>query len=275
MEALREKALAKLSITALAIDFAIVLAVWKMAREALPPGNGTYEIVRTWFWLGIPFGLILHLFLCEIVLSGWSVGRFCCGLRIAHQNPASATVVWRVRRFLTILTRFGIGALNPNRLPSYNCSQDLVFSSDLAGQAPTRSRIRSRPNRSTPHSGTGEALNPSPAEFPSRIEVIAGPHKGETASLKSGALFARSGLFRIGRDAGWADLVLSRDTKVSGRHCHLVLNNGRMSLLDGAGKGKRSTNGTSLEGAAVSSSTAVPLRRNMTIAIGNSVLRLH
>lgn len=275
MDALREKALAKLSITALAIDFAVVLAVWKLAREALPPGNGIYEIVRTWFWLGIPLGLVLHLFLCEVVLSGWSLGRFCCGLRITHQNPASATVVWRVRRFLTILTRFGIGALNPNRLPSYNCSQDLVFSSDLAGQAPTRSRVRSRPDPSASRSGAGKAGHVSPAGLPSRIEVIAGPHKGETASLKSGTLFARSGLFRIGRDAGWADLALSRDTKVSGRHCHLVLSNGRMSLLDGAGKGTGSTNGTRLEGKTVSATTAMPLRRDMTIAIGNSILRLH
>ena len=283
MEDYRERALAKLSIAALAIDFILVLAIWKLCREALPAPYGFFKIVATWFWLGLPLGLLLHLFFSEIVLSGWSLGRFCCGLSVAHRNPTSSTVGWRMRRAFVILTRFGLGSLNPNRLPAYNCAEDIVFSSDLAGPAPTRSKVRSTPVPSPSPSSGARTAGPAPVEtgraarrtaLPGKLEVIAGPHKGMTAHLVEGRMFPKDGLFRIGRDPAWADLVLSKDARISGRHCFLAARGGQLAVADGNGAGGASTNGTIVDGRRLQGLAPEPVSHNSTISIGDSVIRL-
>ncbi|MDJ0930654.1 MAG: hypothetical protein QNJ43_07210 [Breoghania sp.] len=227
MEESREQALAKLSIAALAIDFLLVLAIWNLARGALPTGRGVFSLIATWFWLSIPLGLALHLLLCEVVLGWWSLGRFCCGLRVAHRNPVSSTVGWRMKRAFSILTKFGLGSLNPNRLPAYNCAEDLVFASDLVDQAPTRSKVRSHPLHSSSAKGRISGVHAAGGQrngLSSKVQMIFGPHKGMAVDLAAGR--SKDGLLKIGRDPAWADLVLSRDGKVSSRHCVLVSRGG-------------------------------------------------
>ncbi|WP_321501846.1 FHA domain-containing protein [Breoghania sp.] len=271
----RERALARLSLSAFLIDAALLLAVWKLGGDLLPKRGFPFALVHQWYWVGVPLGLIAYLFLAEIVFSGWSPGRFCCGLHVGHRNPAASTLGWRLKRFSSLLLGCGY-AVHPNRLPACNCSAEVLFRSDITGEAPIRAPARSsgnsRPQSPAPASPSRPASAPRTPELPQRVEIVAGPHKGQSALLASGRAFAKSGEFRIGRDPNWADLLLTGDTQVSSRHCIVWRRGDRLEIIDGAGTGKGSTNGTKIGTVTVSATAPQTLPANATVTLGISTL---
>lgn len=274
----QERTLAKLSITAFIIDLVIVLAICKLGYDILfdvrwSKQNGMLQFVFEWYPAVIPLALILHLFVVEVLLSGNSAGRFFCGLSVAQVPPAKSSIVWRAKRFLSILTRFGLGSLNPNRLPGYNRAEDLVFKSDIAGAAVSAPKTPSAPVRTPVPSRRQDdrsvhAPTASPHKF--RLDILKGPHKGQTVALAEGRNFAKQGIFRIGRDPAWADLVLDKDPRISSRHCILSFRNGQLTITDGNGEGRASTNGISVAGKPIDSGMTLRINIGAVISIGNS-----
>ncbi|MYZ41273.1 FHA domain-containing protein, partial [Streptomyces sp. SID4917] len=97
-------------------------------------------------------------------------------------------------------------------------------------------------------------------DAPAQLHVVAGPDAGGVHLLHGGRI-------RIGRSAD-ADVPLD-DPDVSRIHCAVtVADDGRVSVAD-----LGSTNGTTLEGAAVGD-RPVPLAPGALLRLGESVLRL-
>lgn len=272
---LREKALSKLSISALVIDFLVVVAVWKLIQDFIPfESLGLHKgEMELWSLGGIPLLLIVHLFIGEVIFCGMTIGRVSCGITVVHRDPTRSTVTWRIKRFFSILMRFGLASLNPSRLPAYHVFEDLHFSSDLVGSAPARATPNSRSGASRPPASAAKHAQHSHSQFLS-LDVISGPHMGASISLQSGRSISQDGTFRIGRDRNWADLVLSNDQKVSARHCRLQCSQGKVSIADGAEPGADSTNGTAIDGIMLPKGYTPFIHPNQIIRVGVSQIRI-
>lgn len=273
MASLNEKALAKLSIAASVIDFLFVVGIWKLCERivrTLPWHNA----LEQWYLAAIAILLILHLFIVEVLLSGHSIGRLCCGLSVGHARPAAATIGWRMKRFILILSKFGLGSLNPGRLAAYNRAKDTVFKSDLAGVLPEKLKQPADIKPGSPSS------RPKPSNSGPKLQdptapsayVIAGPNKGISALINLKAGVAETGALKIGRDATWANLVLSKDGKVSAKHCIIYVRNGRYIIIDGDGAGRASTNGTTVNGTRIGINREFDIAEGDLIGLGNSTI---
>lgn len=280
MDDIQEKTLAKLSITALLLDGMIVFSIWYMGQPFFEKSlSRSLPVIADGYIVMFPVLVVVHLFLVEVVFGGWSFGRFCTGLVVSNRQPAEGSVTWRVKRFLGILFRFGLGSLNPNRLPGYNCSEDLLFKSDLAGEAAVRSRSRpaSRPSkaRSAASSGSAGHARATTSRAVAGVRVLSGAQQGLSFRLDSGRSFPRDKVFRVGRDPAWADLVLTGDLKVSSRHCRIVSNGESFQILDGDESGRKSTNGTLVSGRPVPTGSPVRLQSGDILQVGQTEIQFN
>lgn len=255
MDKLREQALAKLSFAALCIDFLVCFTLWHLLVSAVFTGRTTFVMDLVW----LPAVMIAHLFVVEVVLSGVSVGRLCCGLSVSSPDAGQPlSLSRRLKRFVDILCRLGLASFNTHTLPAHNRSEMVAFSSDLAGRA-------------VPRTKPGEPPPAQPAPAPAvRVQagvptlvVTGGPHRGVSVALQPGQL-------NIGRTPGWARLVFDRDRHISARHCRIVLGNGRVLIADGADAGQPSSNGTYLNGRRISSDGFQPIPANASIQLGGT-----
>lgn len=265
----QEKSLAKLSLAAMFLDLLICVSVWQSLRATA--GDIVLQSVAL---TGIVLFLAvcaLYVFLFEVLLNGRSIGRVCLGLSVAPCGGGERlSFSQRIRRFLAIVSGFGLRSLNPNRLPSHNCSEWIIFRSDLAGVAPTRSKstqgkvsVRAPEKSASVTTSTGGRLV---------VRVVAGPHVGTALRLTDASTFATDGIFKIGRLAGWGDLALSRDKKVSQRHCRLKYKSGQVYVADGASSTNPSSNGTYVGGQRIGAREFVPLSLGKELQLGDSRL---
>ncbi|NVK33431.1 MAG: FHA domain-containing protein [Rhodobacteraceae bacterium] len=274
----QEKTLAKLSITALLLDAVIVFSIWYLVQPYFAKiFSRPWDFILPWYPAVLPALFVLYLFLVEVILGGFSVGRFCCGLTISNRRPTEGSVSWRMKRFMGILFRFGLGSLNPNRLPAYNCSEDLLFKSDMAGEACVRSRSRPASGRTANaeiKSRSKAATASHPRAVVTNLKVLSGSQKGSLVTLGHGRSFSSDGVYRIGRDPAWSDLVLADDLKVSSRHCRLQSVGGNYEVLDGDETGRKSTNGTHVSGRDISGGGPVSIKTGDIFQIGQTQIQL-
>jgi hypothetical protein len=264
----KEKALAKLSLAAISIDLLLSISLWRLGMDYLAPERRPQFVAP----IALFCVMIAHLFVVEVLFGGHSLGRLCCGLTISSaQGGEGMPFFQRIKRFILILTRFGLGSLNPNRLPSYNCSAGVIFRSDFVGQAPVRNK------GANPPIATPVAAKPRSSERRREgpvLRVTAGPHSGTEIALSSGSFFAENGLFHIGRTAGWADFTFDKDARVSSRQCRIYARDGKLFVADGEAAGKPSRNGTLVNGKALSTDSFQPLASGASIRIGESAFEL-
>lgn len=265
----QEKSLAKLSLAAMFLDLLICVSAWQSLR-AITGDIVLQSVALTGIALFLAVSAF-YVFLFEVLLNGRSIGRLCLGLSIAPCGGGERlSLGQRMRRFLAIVSGFGLRSLNPNKLPSHNCSEWIIFRSDLAGVAPTRSKstqskvsVRAPEKSASDTTSTGGRLV---------VRVVAGPHVGTALRLTDASTFAVDGIFKIGRLTGWGDLVLSRDNKVSQRHCRLSYRAGQLYAADGANATSPSRNGTFVGGKRIGAREFVPLPIGKALQLGDSTL---
>jgi uncharacterized RDD family membrane protein YckC len=265
----QEKSLAKLSLAAMFLDLLVCVSVWQSLRVFA--GDMVLQSVALTGIVVFLAVCALYVFLSEVLLNGRSIGRLCLGLSVAPCGGGETlSFGQRIRRFLAIVSGFGLRSLNPNRLPSHNCSASIIFRSDLAGVAPTRSKSRQSKVSVAPR----ETSASSPTSTAARlvVRVVTGPHLGTALRLTDASTFAVDGIFKIGRLTGWGDLVLSRDNKVSQRHCRLSYKAGQVYVADGANSTSPSSNGTFVGGQRIGTEEFVPLQLGNALHLGDSRL---
>lgn len=277
----QEKALAKLSLAAICIDLLLSISFWRMGMEFLA-GPRLPPYVAPLALVGV---MVLHLFAVEVLFGGRSLGRLCCGLTVSSTRSANEMPIFqRLTRFVSILMRFGLGSLNPNRLPSYNCVEGVCFRSDLAGEAAVRSKdsraVTGAQSPASARSG-GKAGAGKTAGAPldrrirgARLIVTAGPHKGADILLASGKSFLGAGIFNVGRTAGWSDFAFDQDSRVSSRQCRIYRKGDSLFVADGPETSKPSRNGTFLNGKPVSADAYQRVIPGSVIRIGESAFEL-
>ena len=265
----QEKSLARLSLAAMFLDLLICVCVWQSLRAAA--GDIVLQSVALTGIVVFLAVCALYVFLYEVLLNGRSIGRLCLGLSVAPFGSGERlSFGQRMKRFLAIVSGFGLRSLNPSRLPSYNCSGSIIFRSDLAGVAPTRSKSRQSKVSLPPRETSASAATSTAGRLV--VRVVNGPHSGTALRLTDAPTFAVDGIFKIGRLVGWGDLVLSRDNKVSQSHCRLRYKAGQVYVADGANSTSPSSNGTFVGGQRIGATEFVPLPLGKALHLGDSRL---
>jgi len=131
-------------------------------------------------------------------------------------------------------------------------------SRDAAHAVPPAARPAPQP-APAPAPTTTTASAPAPAPGRYRVRAVDGPDHPE-------ASFAVHGEITIGRAAG-ADIALPGDSFISSRHARLWVDAGQLWVED-----LGSTNGTQVNGQAISSATA--LRPGDRVQVGRTVLEV-
>lgn len=264
---LQEKALAKLSLAALFLDLMVCVSLWQLIRSGIKVqvfGNTFLTGTALFFAVAVAY-----VFIVEVVFAGRSMGRLCLGISVGTDGTAEVLPLGRrFVRFLSILSGFGLRSLNANRLPAHNCAEGMVFRSDLAGRAPTRSKPKKAMSGASDPKRVARSSTPRTAGL--TLALTEGPHAGVTMSLSDGKTFRQNGMFTIGRAAGWSDLTLSQDSKVSSMHCRLLVKDGRLYIADGADATRPSRNGTLLSGRPIGAKAFVPLPSGAVVSLGDS-----
>lgn len=259
MDDFQESALAKLSFAALCVDMLVCFFLWLSLTEVFFHGSiGPLAMSL------LPAVVLAHALIVEIFLFGRSIGRLCCGISLSDPDPRrTLSLGVRITRFAGALLSFIRAPVHFRHLPPHNRSERIVFKSDIAG----RSSTRAQPFGSMAASVAAKPVAP-PAPSPARrLVVTAGPHKGNSFSIQSPQM-------NIGRTAGWANIVLERDGKVSARHCRLLMRNGYLSIADGPSRGTPSSNGTYLNGMRIGNETFQTVPPSSQIQIGDTTISL-
>ncbi|WP_417418550.1 FHA domain-containing protein [Hoeflea sp.] len=275
MKEANERAVARLSIAAFAVDALVVTLLVAIVHQ-LVERNMPYA--PQWIYiLVIPVVLLVHFLIVEMLARGVSVGRLCSGIRIVEERTGAAPgVAARFKRCMMVLTRGGgLPSLNINALPAYNKHPSGCLHSDWAGRVAAVTRATSQKRESVPEIETRAEVTPvtGVTRGEAVLQINSGPHAGQTATLRQSQRFKTKGLYVIGRKPG-VDLVLGKDANISGVHCQIRLHGGLYYLADGAGKDKPSTNGTRLNDKAVSAKTPVVLKNGDIIGAGSTNMRL-
>lgn len=219
----RETIVTRLSMAALALDLLVVFYIAKVMQyilHRLPIHQQEYL-----YWLALPAAWVIHLFLAEIILGGRTIGRSCLGLSVVQKSNGQAPNTYqRIKRFLSIVTTFGIHSLNPTRLPPHNRTEALLLLSDIVD--------------SLEGGQTSRHI----------LQIISGPHSGSKVELSLKQSAGSDEYFNIGRDVNWAHLQLPQDQLISAHHCRILAAHGAHYLIDYGRDGKGSTNHTFLKG---------------------------
>jgi len=269
-----ERAIARLSITAFAVDALVVTLMVAVAHQVI---EQNFQYAPQWLYIVvIPLMLLIHFLIVELLAMGISVGRLSCGIRVVSEDTGTTPgIMQRFRRCLLVLSTLGLRSLNIHRLPAYNRHPSGLLASDWAG--PASAVTRTTNGRRDKRGEKISRMEPTPVTGITRgetmLQVTEGPHSGQTAALRTSKRFQEKGLYIIGRKPG-VDLVLSKDPNVSAVHCHIRAQNRLFYLIDGAGKDKPSTNGTKLNKKIVGSNSPVVLKNGDEIRLGGTALKV-
>ncbi len=209
----------------LAAGMADLLVCFLIAEVLSPQANEVLrfqqtEIVSVGTFLAVA---LLYWIVTEIFLSGATLGRFALGLHMRNASGKMLPAGQRIKRCLYKVSSFGLTGLSPSKPPAYDRASGVRWFSEMA-DAP------SRPVREW------------------ALRVSSGAHAGQTIRLATSETFRRKGHFKIGRDANWADLKLTREQGVSAHHCVLTVQNGQVVLRDYGRGGTGSSFGTFIHG---------------------------
>lgn len=171
----------------------------------------------------VAIGLPVMWVITEILLGGWSPGRWVLGLELCCDEGKPMPRGRKFNRAMRKIMSLGVTGLNPARPARYDRATRAVWHSPMAPRK----------------------AGPMP-EW--RLRFLSGALRGKASRLGKIPSFAKSGAIRFGRDRGWADVKLIRDQRVSGQHCILFVKSGQLYLRDGNEAGAGSSNGTFLEG---------------------------
>jgi hypothetical protein len=207
---------------AAAVDVVIVLALVKMLAPLADPFLYFIDPVWRVAVLFMPL-LLIGWIICEIVLGGHSPGRFVLGMELCDDKGNPLPTSKKLSRGLRKLATLGVTGMNPVKPASYDRKTGVVWHCGIVPPVP-------RP--------MGEW----------QLLFRGGSYGGKKSSLARITGFLERGEVRFGREKAWANVVMTRDERVSGRHCSLIVHNGKLYLRDGDGAGKPSSNGTWLAG---------------------------
>lgn len=270
-----ERAIARLSVAAFAVD-ALVVTLLVVVTHHLIERN-IYSVPQWVYIAAIPVVLLGHFLVVEILARGVSVGRLCSGIRIVEERTGAAPgMAARIKRCMMVLVRGGgLPSLNINALPAYNKHPSGCLHSDWAGRVAPVTRATNQKRETVPELDTRAEITPvtGVTRGEAVLQINSGPHAGQTATLRQSQRFKTKGLYVIGRKPG-VDLVLGKDANISGVHCQIRLQGDLYYLADGAGKDKPSTNGTRLNDRAVSAKSPVVLKNGDIIGAGSTNMRL-
>lgn len=275
MRGANERAIARLSIAAFAVDVLVVTLLVAIVHQLI---ERNMPSVPQWIYiLAIPVVFLVHFLSVEILARGVSVGRLCSGIRIVEERTGAAPgMAARFKRCMMVLAKgAGLPSLNINALPTYSKHPSGCLHSDWAGRVAAVTRATSQQREVLPETGTGAEVTPvtGVTRGEAVLQITSGPHAGQTATLRQSQRFKTKGLYVIGRKPG-VDLVLAKDANVSGVHCHIRMQGDLYYLIDGAGRDKPSTNGTRLNDKAVSARSPAVLKNGDIIGVGSSDMRV-
>jgi len=188
-------------------------------------------------WFGV-FACLLMIYamISDIILGGASLGRIVLGLRMRDTAGHPVKAGRRTLRAIKKYSLMGMGGIRLDSAASYDKSTGITWFSEMAP-------------RGYRHPKTWQ------------IHVITGKNKKTTHPIGKIARFASKGIIHIGRDPGWADIVLPQNAiKASGRHCMLRYHKGELYLRDGDENAKASSNGTLINGKRLPSGKWIGLR---------------
>lgn len=194
--------------------------------------------------------LLCYWLLCEGLLGGHSFGRFVMRLQMRDKQGRPVSAVRRSTRALKKVLSLGLTGLNPNAAARYDKAAGVVWYSPIA------------PGRAKPIGLW-------------RLAVMTGPDKGKFVEFGKVPGLKSSQQIKIGREQGWADLVLGRSEKASGRHCVLrVERNGDLMIRDTGTDGKGSSNGTSVGHKRIKPGQWVPLGPEGRFDVAGTALKV-
>lgn len=269
-----ERAIARLSIAALAVDALVVTLLVAITYRVIEQYTSS---VPQWIYVVIIPGVLLaHFLVVELLARGMSIGRLCSGIRVVEEGTGAAPgMATRMKRCLLVLATGGLRSLNINALPAYSKNPSGCLCSDWAGRVAPITRSTNQKRAALPEMGPRNDATPvtGVTRGEAVLQVIGGPHAGQTATLEQSQRFKTKGIYVVGRKPG-VDLVLSKDANVSGLHCHIRSQGKVYYIVDGAGENKPSTNGTRLNNKAVSPTTPTILKNGDTIGVGGTTMRV-
>lgn len=257
---IREKALARLSLIALLIDFLVIIFLTMLISPQV--SNFSKED----FWanpqdieiLFLPALIFVSVFLVytvtiNVLAPGVSFGRFCSGLILVDESgrksPGRSTLLIR---YLAQLKTLGLSSIRYQGLPGYSKATNCYLQSDWILKPTKASTAETEP------SGV--------------LKVRSGPHQGLSVRIVDGKNFKREGVFTIGKRKKDLDLDLAKDDHVSGFHCTIVRArpNGKLYLYDGDGSQRSSTNGTFVNGKKLDRGKSHELKPRNMLKIGET-----
>lgn len=186
--------------------------------------------------------LLLYWLVCELVLSGKTLGRLCMMLSPRRTDGSKPSAVQMGARAIRKIRSLGLTGLSLSGSDSYDRATGVVWFSPMAArqESPTRNW---------------------------RFRILSGRNAGQSLTLGRMRNFVDGREIRIGRDAAWADVLLDQDGMVSSRHAVIHLRAGRWYLTDYGG-GTGSTHGTFVNGSKVPKRRRVdfPISANLRVA---------
>lgn len=202
-------------------------------------------------WLGVfALFLVIYAIVSDVVLGGASLGRILLGLKMRDTAGQPVKAGRRTLRAIKKYALMGLGGIRLDSAASYDKSTGIAWFSEMA---------------------------PRGYRHPKTWNIIAvGPKNQKTKyTLGNIARFASKGMVHVGRDPGWADIVLPRDAiSVSGRHCMLRYHKGELYLRDGDENAKASSNGTAINAKRLPSGKWIPLRGIQAFNAANVTITL-
>jgi hypothetical protein len=140
------------------------------------------------------FALILiYWLICEGLLGGHSLGRYALRLNMRDKRGNPVSRIRRSTRAMKKIMSLGLTGLNPNTATWYDTAAGVTWFSPMAPRS----------------IGLW------------RLVVLDGPDRGKSVEFRNVVGLKSSQQIKIGREKGWADLVLGHSDKTSGRHCVL------------------------------------------------------
>lgn len=262
----REKALARLSIAAFAVDAMVVTLLIALCYKAL---DNLIANVPIWIIFAIiPAVLFLHFLFVELVIGGKSIGRLSTGLRIEDQKTGTIPKISdRAKHCSLVIAQLGIPSLNSQKLPKYNKKSVRCIRSDWAGSVttPQEPSIKSKPP------SVNLAFKNEPINL-AKIGIIVtkGPDRNKNIRFSKAPNYIKSSVLLIGSNSKFCDFTLSNDKTVSNIHCRLTVKNNKCLILDGLNANKASTHGTYISDVKVSNQKPSIINIGDIIKIGNS-----
>lgn len=240
---LQSRASAKVLIAAAIIDlFFVVLLTQALAPAVQREVRLEHpELVDIGSFLAL---LLVYWIVTELILGGVSIGRAVLDLHLRDASGAPMRGARKFRRGMAKIATGGLTGLNPNAPARYDRSCEACWYSSLAGPPPK-----------------------PPAKW--RLRVMTGAHKGLTVTLGDVARFRAKRRLNIGRDPGWADIVLPDDRTVSSRHCIIGLKDGVVLVKDHGRDGTGSASGVWIDGQRVTPGRAAPLTGARELRLGS------